>query len=325
MSIIKKTSVGLTGTARSASRQLIMFVAVFLLVASTACGQAAPTATPTPLPTNTPVPTLPSQETTRTLQVGDLTRTYILHIPPGLDSTQALPLVFVFHGIPQTSQDVQIMTGFNAVSDRNGFILVYPDGVDKDWNLAIPGWNTHVDDLTFLSQVIADLGSIARVDPKRIYATGYSGGAFLSYRLACEMSDTFAAIAPVEATILTDPCQPGQPVAVLHVHGTNDQAVPYEGGSFSSAENGALVKIIYPSIEQTIAAWVKLDGCNSTAQVETLQEGSVTHTVYSGCQAGTAVELYLIKPGGHLWPDVYGFSSINSQTIWDFFKAHPKP
>ncbi len=321
-----------------------MLIVVFSMAGSTACGQAAPTATPTPqptdtptatatpLPTNTPmtggktpVPTLSPQETTRTLQVGDLARTYILHIPPGLDSTQAQPLVFVFHGNRQDGKGVQTMTGFNAVSDRNGFIVVYPDGVDQDWNIGIPGWNTHVDDFTFLRQVIADLGSIARVDPKRIYATGFSAGAFFSYRLACEMSDTFAAVAPVEGIMLTDPCQPGQPVAVLHVNGTNDPAVPYEGSTVSLAENGALVEVIYPPVEQIIATWVKLDGCNSTAQMETLQKGAVTHMTYSGCKAGTAVELYLIKFGGHSWPDLYGFSSINSQTIWDFLQAHPKP
>jgi polyhydroxybutyrate depolymerase len=140
----------------------------------------------------------------------------------------------------------------------------------------------------------------------------------LSYRLACEMSDTFAAIAPVSGFLLTNPCQPRQPVAVVDVHGSKDG---YEGGTFQLMINGVTTDVVFQPVEQAIATWVKLDGCTGNAQVE--KQGMITHNAYSACQAGTAVEQYVIE-GTIAWPSAYAFPTASSQMIWDFFKAHPK-
>ena len=140
-----------------------------------------------------------------------------------------------------------------------------------------------------------------------------------SYRLGCEMSDTFAAIAPVAGWLLTNPCQPQQPVSVVHVHGLNDN---YAGGIFPMMVNGVNTDIVYPPVEQGIATWVQLDGCTGAAQVE--KQGVVTHTVNSSCRAGTAVELYAIEGWPHLWPEPNVFPTFSSPMIWAFFAAHPK-
>ena len=309
------------------------FITLSFLFALTACGQATttptatalPTATPlptiTPLPTATPLPTIQPGESTRTLQVGDLERTYILHIPPGLDSQYPVPLVFVFHGFSENAISIQMLSGFNDISDTNTFILVYPNGVNRDWNLGgYPPLETGIDDFAFVRKMIEDLGTIVRIDPKRIYSTGFSAGANFSYRLACEMSDTFAAIAPMEGWLFTNPCQPQEPVAVFHVHGSEDA---YEGQTVPMMANGVYVDVVFPPVEQAIATWVKLDGCNGAARIE--KQGVVTQTVYPDCLAGTVVELSVIDGGRHAWPSPYAFPSISSQGIWDFFKAHPKP
>ncbi len=149
------------------------------------------------------------------------------------------------------------------------------------------------------------------MDPKRIYATGFSNGGLLVYQLACEMSDVFAGIAPVAGALLYSPCQPKQPVSVLHVHGLADATVPYTGGGILDT----------PPVEQVIDTWVKLDSCTGAVQVDHPIE-IVTHSVYASCQSGTTVELYTIDKGGHSWPSKYVLPI--SQIMVDFFNAHPK-
>ena len=311
----------------------LWILALSLLFVLAACGQAAatPTATAapsaTPLTPTTPAPTMQPGESTRTLTVGGVERTYILHIPPGLDSSRPAPVVFVFHGFEENTVYIQNITNFNDIADKNSFIVIYPNGSGDSRHLS---WNAsgccgdainkNIDDLAFVRQMLADLGTIARIDIKRIYASGFSNGAIFSYRLACEMSDTFAAIAPVASPMLTNPCQPQQPVSVVHVHGLEDD---FNGATGAEMVNGVMTNVVFPPVEQVIATWVQLDGCSGAAQVE--KQGKITHTVYATCRAGTAVELYTIEGGRHAWPNPYAFPTASTQMIWDFFKAHPKP
>jgi polyhydroxybutyrate depolymerase len=298
------------------------FIAATLLVGVVACGQNA--ATPTAVPTATiAAATLQPGDSERTLTVNGVERTYLLHIPPGLDSHRPVPVVFALHGydneIHFEVSDLQHMTGFNDIADQSGFLLVYPKGISGVWNAGtccgIAAEN-NVDEAAFVRQILSDLGTITSIDTKRIYATGFSAGGMLSYRLACEMSDTFAAIAPVAGALVYSPCQPGQPVSVMQVHGMSDTAIPYAGGVglFMSGNN------VFPPVEQEIATWAQLDGCTGSAQVE--KQGMTTHTIYASCKAGSAVELYTLDALGNNWPSQYVLPI--SQMIWDFFAAHPK-
>jgi polyhydroxybutyrate depolymerase len=209
---------------------------------------------------------------------------------------------------------MQELTGFNDISEKAGFLVIYPEGIGSAWNagtccgLAV---TKNVDEAAFVRQILADLGANIELDTRRIYATGFSNGGALSYRLACEMSDTFAATAAVAGPLFTDPCRPSQPISVMDVHGLNDDLSPYKGGGdFNTTP-----------VENVIHTWVQLDGCADSPQVE--KENMITHTRYTSCKAGASVELYAIEGGAHVWPskDVMDTSSI----IWDFFAAHPKP
>jgi polyhydroxybutyrate depolymerase len=259
----------------------------------------------------------------RQLTVNGLARSYLLHVPPGLNGLQPVPVVFIYHGYSGNSSGMQTMTGFNEIADNAVFLAVYPEGTgtsnsNLSWDAgrccrsdAMP----KVDETAFVRQILADLETMIGIDPKRIYATGFSNGAMLTYRLACDMSDTFAAVAPVSGVLVYSPCQPQQPVSVIHIHGLADTAVPYAGEA-NSIPGG------FPPVEDSINAWVQLNGCTGTAQVEQ-QQNIITHTVYASCQSGTAVELYTIDLLGHAWPSKYVLPA--SQLIWDFFAAHPKP
>ncbi len=297
---------------------LSLIIAFAFLLGSTACGKSA---TPASVPTS--AATLQPGDSLRTLNVKGMERTYILHIPSGLPAGQPSALVFVFHGLSETASLIQQASGFNDISDKGGFIVVYPNGSGtgsgQSWNATgCCGYaiQNNVDDQAFIRQIITDAGTLTKIDPKQIYATGFSNGALLSYRLACEMSDTFAAVAPVAGVLISDPCQPTQPVAVIDFHGLTDNVVPYAGGGVVPGSGQP-----FPPVEQSIATWASLDGCPDSPQIE---QGAVfTRSSYGACQKGSSVELYAIKGIGHSWPSQYVVPA--SQMIWDFFKTHPKP
>ncbi len=310
------------------SRSLAI-ITIALLISITACGQATSTPTPTTgptatsLPTATPAPTLQPGESQHNVVVNGLDRTYLVHIPPGLDIIHPVPVVLILHGYDNEVHfeisDLEHMTGFNDISDKSGFVAVYPSGVSGVWNAGTccgTAVENKIDEASFFRQILADLGRIFTIDTNRIYASGFSQGGMMAFRLACEMPDTFAAIAPVAGALVFSPCQPNQPVSIMQVHGKRDTSVPYTGGlgGFMTGE------YIFPAVELSLAAWAQLDGCSSPAIND--QQGIALHTVFPGCKGGSSVELYTIDVLGANWPSQYVLPV--SQMIWDFFKTHPK-
>jgi polyhydroxybutyrate depolymerase len=294
-------------------------------LAISSCGttQPGPTSLPTPLPTLTRLTvTLSAGDSQRNLTINGLDRSYLLHIPPGLAVGQPVPMVFVFHGLGEADNLIQQASGMNAISDLNGFIVVYPNGSGPGGALS---WNAgnccgyahqnNVDDTAFVRQIIEDVSTISPIDPKRIYATGFSNGALFSYRLACDLSDTFAAIAPVAGVMLYNQCQPQQPVSVIDFHGLSDNVVPYSGG-------GVIPDVgrPFPPVEDSLKIWAKFNGCSYAPTTES--SNIYTLTTYDSCRDNVSVELYAVKGIGHSWPSEYVIPA--SQLIWDFFKTHPK-
>ncbi len=281
-----------------------------LLTSLTACGPAPAASVPAP----TAAPKVQPSDVTRKLTVDGLERSYLLHTPPGLDSSHAVPVLFAFHGSDMAPEDMQLLTGFNEIADKNRFLVVYPAGIGEAWNVHVccgEAAEKNVDDIAFVRQILLDLRTIVSVDPSRIYATGFSNGGAFTYRVGCEMSDVFAAIAPVSGGEVFGLCQPKQPTSLLVVHGLADPTIPYAGGGANNA----------PAVEQVIDAWKQLDGCTGTAQVDEPVK-TVKHSAYVSCQSGTAVELYAIDQGSHDWPSEQLLPA--SQIIWDFFSAHPR-
>jgi polyhydroxybutyrate depolymerase len=279
-----------------------------------------------------------SGDTTRTLTVNGIERSYVIHVPSSYDGSQPMPLVMDFHGGGGNAKTQINTSNFEPLADQKEFIVVYPNGDgllgDKllTWNGgACCGYavKNHIDDVGFVRAVIADIEASYRIDPKRIYATGLSNGGIMSQRLACDASDVFAAIGPVSGTLNDPECQPKEPVSVIEFHGTADQHIPYNGG----IGDQSLAGVPFASVKDSIDFWLKFDQCPTTPKTETFAD--IQHDAYSNCADGTAVELYTIIGGGHAWPGGNGpawpggdqpthtISATN--LMWDFFSAHPKP
>ena len=317
----------------------LLIVLTVLLLASLACARTSSTPTSTvPAPTQTSAPSLPTGEISRTLTHDGRERSYILYVPASVDWSKPAPLVFVFHGGTGNAKNAIRMSGFNPVADKNGFIVVYPNGTGRLNDDKLLTWNggtccgyaqeENIDDVGFVRAIVTDLRSLANIDPKRIYATGMSNGAILSQRLACEATDLFAAIAPVAGTLNFPSCSPTQPISVIEFHGTADEHVPYDGGYGPKS----LVNVDFASVQKSVGFWTQFDGCSPQSQTNSFDD--IQHEVWTGCAGSTSVELYTILGGGHSWPGGAGgwpgsdqpTQTISaSQLIWEFFAAHPKP
>jgi polyhydroxybutyrate depolymerase len=234
-------------------------------------------------------------------------RTYLLYVPAGLASPA--PLVVMLHGGFGSAQQAERAYGWDQLADSAKFIVAYPDGLGRAWNTGggCCGRSAKdgVDDVGFITAAVADVGKNVAVDPSRIYATGISNGGMMSYALACN-TGLFAAIGPDSATQLA--CPSPHPTSVLHIHGTADRMIPYDG-----SQGIGFAHIDGPPVPDTNAFWRDVDQCG-TPTVTT--DGAVT-TSTAACADGRAVELMTVAGGGHEWP---GFAT---STMWQFFAAHP--
>lgn len=273
---------------------------------------------------------------TRSLKVGGLTRTYVVHAPKGHDLKTPLPVVLALHGATMNGPMMAWFSGLNRKSDEAGFLAVYPNGTGTNssfyWNGGSgPAAQAQVDDVAFIDALLDDLGRNYAVDPKRVYATGMSNGAMMAYRLAAELSGRIAAVAPVSGTMTTGIGQQKRPVSVLHFHGTADEFIPFTGGRGSRSIFGT----DYRPVEDTIRAWVQANGCGEAPTTDVLSDGRdglrVTRRTYGAGQDGAEVLLVVIEGGGHTWPGkkstaaVLGRSTLTvsaNDLMWEFFQKH---
>ena len=274
-------------------------------------------------------------DSTRSVEVGGTTRTYRLHVPPGFDPARPTPLVLALHPFATNAATMARISGFDPVADRAGFLVAYPNGTGRGpllrWNVGIdPADKT--DDVAFLTRVIEDVSGATTVDPRRVFAAGFSNGAMMSYRLASERSDRVAAVAAVAGTMTTDPIRATRPVPVLHVHGTDDRMVAYDGRLWRDP-GGARLR----GVEDTVRAWARFNGCATTPETATLPRAKedrleVETVRWGGGRDGSEVILYRVVGGGHTWPGSAGNAAMPGNAadldaaalIWDFFAAHPR-
>ncbi len=275
----------------------------------------------------------------RLLQIGDLHRSYTMHVPPHYDSKRPAPLVLALHGAGTNGLMMANYSGLSKKADDAGFIVVYPNGTGAGGLLLT--WNSggirsrgpsKADDIGYLRKVLDDAEGCVNVDLKRVYATGLSNGAMMCYRLANEMSDRIAAIAPVAGTIAVEKYNPKRAVPVIHFHGSADKLVAFDGPKDSAAGGFG-----FKSVPETMRIVVERNGCDKDPQTtelpDTAHDGTkVTRKVYASKVGGADVVLYVIEGGGHTWPGHEMPIKLLGKTtkqisandlIWDFFQKHP--
>ncbi len=276
---------------------------------------------------------------TRSLMLGEQKRTCLVHVPKGYDPKKPAAVVLALHGAAMNGPMMVWFSGLNKKSDDAGFIVVYPSGTGTGPFLT---WNAggfkgkmargRADDVAFIGKLLDDLGTVVKVDEKRVYACGMSNGGMMCYRLAAELSDRLAAIAPVAGTIAVEESKPKRPVPVIHFHGSKDNLVPFEIGKGKAP---AFMRL--KGVEDSIQTWVKLNGCDDKPRTETISrdgdEMKVTRKTYASGKDGAEVVLIVVEEGGHTWPGQeppVGFIGKSAKNVsandlmWEFFQKHKR-
>lgn len=256
----------------------------------------------------------PSGVANRTLEVDGRTRRYRLYVPYELGE-DAVPLVIALHGNGTDGDEFAEKTGFDATAQQEGFVVVYPDAADDAsgvWNGGFSRKADGIDDVSYLAALVDDLAVELPIDRDRVYATGFSSGGMMAYRLACEAPDLVAAVAPMSATMVVD-CDPEATVPILHVHGLEDPGIPFDGRE----DRG------FPSVPSVVERWSEINGCAAGPDAQT--SGSVSTTAWRDCDLGADVELYAIDGMGHQFARTDEGAPIDARDVaWEFFRSHPR-
>ncbi len=306
------------------------------------------------------------RDRSHTLEHDGLTRHFRVHLPPGFRPSR-LPMVLVLHGGGGSVAGTVRTTGMDSTAGKQRFIAVYPAGTGRMEDKLLT-WNAgrccgsaaqnNVDDVGFVSELIDFMADRYRIDRRRVYATGHSNGAQMSYRLACELADRITAVAPNASQGVPEECRPSRPMPVLHFHGTEDGCSLYGGGECGGCfadffrSFGLPVRRTTwscPPVPEAVAGWAARNRCSQETEV-TLERGDVRCTTYQGCAGDADVTLCTIDGGGHTWPGgnygpeicqtrpegtlcrrwKEGVGEINrdvdaNEVMWDFFSRHRLP
>lgn len=239
-----------------------------------------------------------------------VSRTYTLHVPPLEAPQTGFPLILAFHGGGGQARSMRRLTGFDELADKLGFIVAYPNGIDRHWNDGRSTIKNPVDDVSFVSALIDRLQAERKIDPHRIFAAGMSNGAMFSERLACDLSNKISAIAAISGQLPVDyrpRCKPANPISVMQIGGTSDPIVPYDGGhvaDFGGRGEGGTVL----SVEATANFWARNNGCKGgKTQVEMphpriFDKTRIRQERYADCPSTGRVVVYTVEDGGHAWP-----------------------
>ncbi len=278
-----------------------------------------------------------------------LLREYKVHLPENYNKNLPAPVVIFLHGGGGSMKEAY-SEGMDKMSDKYGFILAIPQGTGKKiLGKIIGSWNSgnwsgskkltpisccgyagdnNIDDVGFISKMIDEIKSNFSVDEKKIYATGMSNGAMMSYRLACELSNKIAAVAVVAPPFVPEVCDNAKPISIMDIHGTADPCALYNGGF---CENCLGKSLSTQSAKEIVNSWIMRDGCLSESEI-IYNKGNAKCVDYSKCAQGTEVEFCTIEGGGHTWPSGNQYlpaekigpvsNDMSFDQMWEFLKKH---
>ena len=254
-----------------------------------------------------------------------LTRSFNIFVPDTYDPSEPVPLLFCLHGYGSNHDVIMEYTDFNTIASSENFIVVYPQGSLLNgithWNVG--GWTvgSFVDDISFIDLIIETVSDSYSINPDRIYSTGMSNGGYMSFLLACQLSEKIAAVASVTGSMTPQTfysCQPQRAISVLQMHGTSDGVVPYGGNQAWTM-----------GINTVVNYWKTHNNCSASPTVidlpdiYTFDNSTVQEITYSNGDNNTMVKHYKVNGGGHDWFGVWGNRDINAtELIWEFFSMY---
>ena len=251
----------------------------------------------------------------KTIQAGLIQREYLVVTPSWMTSGDRLPVVLALHGLSVDRFAMLDTANWREAVESRGFVAVFPQGFGNSWNVGPccpPANLLQMDDVGFLDSVIAAVTDTEGVDPDRVYMTGFSGGALMTYHYACQRSERLKAIGPI-AGVNLNRCVPSQPLSLLHQHSDPDPVVPFDGsigaGQLVSSEQ-------LPPVVETVQQWASAEECDGPSNWTQLAE-SVDTMKWGSCTDGIAIEIVRLKGVGHEWPKTRGYDGLAG--MLDFF------
>ena len=256
----------------------------------------------------------------RELSSGGEPRSFLLYLPDSY-SGESIPLVFSFHGSGGIPQNQVTTTGFDTLADQHGFAVVFPTGAFTN-SVTARSWNANidagVDDVQFVRDMIEDVAESVNIDRSRIYTSGFSGGARMSSRLACELSDVLAAAAPVAGLQYPDGCTPSRAIPIISFHAMDDGVNQYEVGENSRP-------YWRMGVETALDKWRQAIDCALANNDEDIAPG-ITMYAWNNCGDTAEIHFFVTETGGHTWPGSSSGSAVQdidaSALIWEFFRRH---
>lgn len=259
----------------------------------------------------------------RSIELDDQTREYLVHVPATLDLSRPVPLLIAFHGVPSNALFMQRISELDAVAATEGLVVAYPEASRSgDWNHSCRDCSgagaLEYDDVAFTERIIEKMSLDMQIDRGRVYATGFSQGALMAFRVGCELAHRVAAVATVAATILewqATHCGHARAMPIAMIHGTEDPEFPPEG------RGGGLIRSL--PVDETVSHWVVTNACLTLPVTEALPDvaadgTTVDRETYLGCTEGESVVFYRVNGGGHTWPgSSYEFAPIAGTTSMD--------
>jgi polyhydroxybutyrate depolymerase len=273
-------------------------------------------------------------------------RGYRMYVPASLAGSVSPepPLLVALHGGGGSGEQFERTSGFDGLAESNGFVVVYPDGVGSGVNANLRTWNAgsccggaaeqQVDDVGFVLQVLARVATTRAFDRRRVFAIGHSNGAMLAYRLACEASDTFAAVGVQAGSLAVPACPATAAVSLLHLHGSDDENVPIGGGSGIGRSSG----VTFRPAGDSVAVVASAGGCAPEPAAPVTDSGNedLRISTWTGCPPGVDAQLIAVDGAAHAWmghdrgPVVEGlvgepYADLDaSRALWAFVAAHPR-
>ncbi len=261
-----------------------------------------------------PTTILPAGDLQRQIVVAGTTRSYAMHVPANYSGHSSVPLVLDFHPMGLGLEWERANSGYAELADQAGFIVIWPQGLENAWNIG-PCCTTSrtIDDFAFARALVKQISIDACIDPRRVYAVGFSLGGAVAYYLACRQAEVFAAVAVSSMDLAVDSelsCQPSLPVTEIAFRGSADTVVPYGGGATSPPGHPEMSFNVLGAVG-TFERWARLDQCTGTPSAQDANGCST----YSACEAGAEVSLCTTQDGGQ----VMGSASV----AWELLKRHP--